>query len=125
MSTTSSSLLFILHSDFISLKDIQELLIVDSSLVFFPEVINEAFKSPLVYSQIQFEEDIFEVFAGDYTIASAINHFEERCHIHVCALGGFHHLVNDRLIRASVSNSKSFKLTNEFMVANTSTLVIV
>jgi len=40
-------------------------------------------------------------------------------------LGGFHHLVDDSLVLASVSDSEAFKLADELMVADRTATVVV
>jgi hypothetical protein len=117
--------LFFINFDFIFLENGQELFIVNSSLVVLPEVIDEGLKCLSVHSQIQISKHILEFCLRDDSIAAFVDHFKEICHVHFCTFGCFHHLVNDSLILTSVSDSEAFKLTDEFVVADTTTAVVV
>ena len=85
-SAATSIRALILHHDLVLGEYAEEVLIINSSRLVSPEVVNESIKLIFIESEIDVLEHVFEVISANVASIMLVNHLEETTHRHVCLL---------------------------------------
>ena len=118
--------LLLVQSGLVLVKDSKERLVVNTTLVIFPEVVQKFFNVLLSNLKFQTFKDVSKVFSTYDTSIIFINDLEEIADaVKSGSLNCLEHLVNDLFLIAAHSYSVSLELLDEFFVVDKSVIVCV